>query len=77
MRAYAGWPGYPLALPCGAPYVVWPSVSPPKKPTARPVASMRAAFGELGWWFDTSALTPEETAEQVLADAYDLGRRGH
>jgi hypothetical protein len=40
------------------------------------VASMRAAFGELGWWFDTSALTPEETADQVLAHAYDLGRRG-
>ncbi|WP_020141761.1 AAA family ATPase [Terracoccus sp. 273MFTsu3.1] len=40
------------------------------------VATMRRGFGEVGWWFDTSALTPEETAEQVLAHAYALGRRG-
>lgn len=33
------------------------------------VARMRAEFGEIGWWFDTSALTPEETAEQVVDDA--------
>lgn len=29
-------------------------------------AAMRDAFGEVGWWFDTSTLTPEETARQVL-----------
>ena len=40
------------------------------------VAGMRRDFGGIGWWFDTSALTPEETAEQVLAHAYALGRRG-
>lgn len=43
-------------------------------------ATMRDGFGDLGWWFDTSALTPEETAEQVVAHAYGLasvdGRRG-
>lgn len=40
------------------------------------VDRMRRDFGDVGWWFDTSALTPEETAEQVLAHAYALGRRG-
>ena len=43
-------------------------------------SSMREGFGDLGWWFDTSALTPEETAEQVVAHAYGLAsvhaRRG-
>lgn len=39
-------------------------------------ASMRAGFGELGWWFDTSALTPEDTAARVVEHAYDLGGRG-
>lgn len=38
--------------------------------------TMRAGFGELGWWFDTSALTPEETAPRVVDHAYDLGGRG-
>ena len=154
MRAYAGWRGYPLALPCGAPYVVWALGEPAEEADRQTrlcndnvvglaagfadagftpvidwvvpdraqldlyveglgerhlalvvldpggavchrrnelrdpeeqfffgghealVASMRDAFGELGWWFDTSALTPEESAEQVLAHAYDLGRRG-
>jgi hypothetical protein len=36
---------------------------------------MRRAFGEVGWWFDTSALTPEQTAEWVVDHAYALGRR--
>ncbi|GAA2470983.1 AAA family ATPase [Terrabacter carboxydivorans] len=44
------------------------------------VAGMRDGFGELGWWFDTSALTPEETAQQVVDHAYGKGlvtrRRG-
>lgn len=37
------------------------------------VARMRAEFGEIGWWFDTSALTPEETVEQVVDHAYAKG----
>ncbi|GAA2740005.1 hypothetical protein GCM10009868_00400 [Terrabacter aerolatus] len=44
------------------------------------VSGMRADYGELGWWFDTSGLTPEETAERVVDHAYDHGfvarRRG-
>lgn len=39
-------------------------------------ATMRAGFGELGWWFDTSALTPEDTAARVVDHAYDLGGLG-
>jgi adenylylsulfate kinase-like enzyme len=39
-------------------------------------ASMRAGFGSLGWWFDTSALTPHETAARILADAPALARVG-
>jgi hypothetical protein len=30
---------------------------------------MRRDFGEVGWWFDTSALTPEETAEHIVREA--------
>jgi len=29
-------------------------------------ASMREGFGDVGWWFDTSRLTPQETAQQIL-----------
>lgn len=32
-------------------------------------ASMRAGFGELGWWFDTSDLSAEETVSQILLEA--------
>lgn len=32
-------------------------------------ASMRRHFGSLGWWFDTSDLTAEQTAEQILNEA--------
>ena len=32
-------------------------------------ADMRRDLGDVGWWFDTSALTPQETAEQLIADA--------
>jgi hypothetical protein len=32
-------------------------------------ASMRSGFGNLGWWFDTSDLSPEQTVEQILRDA--------
>ena len=32
-------------------------------------ADMKRHLGDLGWWFDTSALTPEETAERLVRDA--------
>ncbi len=32
---------------------------------------MRRDLSEVGWWFDTSALTPEETAEQLIREASD------
>jgi predicted kinase len=32
-------------------------------------AEMRRDLGDLGWWFDTSALTPTETAEQLVREA--------
>jgi hypothetical protein len=32
-------------------------------------ANMRRDIGGLGWWFDTSAQTPEETAEQLVREA--------
>ena len=32
-------------------------------------SDMRRDLGDLAWWFDTSALTPEETAEQLVRDA--------
>jgi hypothetical protein len=32
---------------------------------------MRRDLGEVGWWFDTSALTPEQTAEQLVREAAD------
>jgi predicted kinase len=45
--------------------------------TAPPSASslgddMSRELGDIGWWFDTSALTPEQTAEQIVREA---GRR--
>jgi hypothetical protein len=37
---------------------------------------MRNGFGTVGWWFDTSALTPDETAMQIIANAATLaGKR--
>jgi len=30
---------------------------------------MRDGFGDAGWWFDTSGLTPEETAERIVREA--------
>jgi len=35
-------------------------------------ANMRRNAGGVGWWFDTSALTPEETAEQLVRNAATL-----
>jgi hypothetical protein len=32
-------------------------------------ADMKREFGDCAWWFDTAALTPEETAEQLVAGA--------
>ncbi len=34
-------------------------------------AEMRRDLGDVGWWFDTSALTPAETAEQLVRQAAD------
>jgi predicted kinase len=34
-------------------------------------ADMQRDLVEVGWWFDTAALTPEETAAQVVHDAAD------
>ncbi|MFI7642326.1 AAA family ATPase [Nonomuraea sp. NPDC049400] len=35
-------------------------------------ADLRREFGDVGWWFDTSALSPEETAERLLREASQL-----
>lgn len=32
-------------------------------------ASMRSGFGDLGWWFDTSDLSAEQTVDQILQEA--------
>lgn len=32
-------------------------------------AKMKRELGDFGWWFDTAALTPEETADRVIRDA--------
>jgi hypothetical protein len=32
-------------------------------------ADMRRSLGEVGWWFDTSRQTPEETAAELVAEA--------
>ncbi len=37
-------------------------------------ADMKREFGDAGWWFDTSSLTPDETAEQLVAEAADRTR---
>ena len=34
-------------------------------------AGMRRDLSDVGWWFDTSALTPAETAEQLVREAAD------
>lgn len=35
-------------------------------------ADMRRQFGDVGWWFDTAALTPGQTADRIVGEA---GRR--
>jgi hypothetical protein len=32
-------------------------------------ADMKREFSDCAWWFDTAALTPEETAEQLVGNA--------
>ena len=32
-------------------------------------ADMKREFGEVGWWFDTAALTPEQTADRIIREA--------
>ena len=32
-------------------------------------AELRRDFSDVGWWFDTSALTPEATADQIVREA--------
>ncbi|TXL86666.1 AAA family ATPase [Streptomyces sp. IB2014 016-6] len=32
-------------------------------------ADMRRQFGDVGWWFDTAALTPDETADRIVREA--------
>ena len=43
-------------------------------------ADMRRDLAHIGWWFDTSALTPAETAERLVGQAADraplVGRSG-
>ncbi len=34
-------------------------------------ADMMRDLGEVGWWFDTSALTPTETAQQLVREAVE------
>lgn len=36
-------------------------------------ADMRRELGDVGWWFDTAALTPDETVDHVLRDAHRRG----
>jgi predicted kinase len=38
-------------------------------------ADMWRDLGHLGWWFDTSTLTPERTAEQLVRETADRARR--
>nr|WP_199701309.1 AAA family ATPase [Jiangella rhizosphaerae] len=33
-------------------------------------ADMKRAFGEAGWWFDTAALTPDQTADRLVEEAH-------
>ena len=32
-------------------------------------AGMKGEFGDVGWWFDTAALTPGQTADRILHEA--------
>ncbi|WP_245715185.1 AAA family ATPase [Nocardioides szechwanensis] len=39
-------------------------------------AEMRRGFGTMGWWFDTTALTADETAARIVAEAPRLAGHG-
>ncbi|QNP68052.1 AAA family ATPase [Streptomyces roseirectus] len=39
-------------------------------------AAMKRELGDAGWWFDTSALTPEETADRVVREAHHRATAG-
>jgi hypothetical protein len=39
-------------------------------------SDMRNGFGTVGWWFDTSSLTPDETATQIIENASTYAARG-
>ena len=32
-------------------------------------ADMKREFGDVGWWFDTAALTPDQTADRIVREA--------
>jgi predicted kinase len=32
-------------------------------------ADMKREFGDVGWWFDTAALTPDQTADRIVQSA--------
>jgi hypothetical protein len=32
-------------------------------------AAMQRELGDVGWWFDTSTLTPEQSAAQIVRNA--------
>jgi adenylylsulfate kinase-like enzyme len=38
------------------------------------LASMRDAFGSVGWWLDTSTMTLEETVDRIATEACAAGR---
>jgi predicted kinase len=42
----------------------------------RLAADLSRDFGSIGWWFDTSDLTPGETAERLVQEAAHRGRLG-
>ncbi|GAB2810423.1 hypothetical protein GCM10027176_13810 [Actinoallomurus bryophytorum] len=33
-------------------------------------ADMKRELGDVGWWFDTAALTPDQTADQIIDQAH-------
>ncbi|NGN62684.1 phosphotransferase [Streptomyces sp. A7024] len=33
-------------------------------------ATMKREFGDVGWWFDTADLTPDETADRIVRQAH-------
>ncbi|GGM17250.1 hypothetical protein GCM10010129_71790 [Streptomyces fumigatiscleroticus] len=37
-------------------------------------AAMKRELGDTGWWFDTSSLTPEETADRIIREARHRAR---